>query len=87
MVKINLGELKSMVDDLAAYLEEELGVKPVIDGGKVMVEGEGGDVRVRDVKLHIKKFLHRRGLRRRFRVLVNKDDVKLVSLELEEEEE
>jgi len=85
LVTINLGDLKDMRDDVAALLEEKLGVKPVVDVGRIVLEGTA--VRARDVKLYLKKFLHRKGLRRDFRIFVEKGEVDLVALEREEEEE
>lgn len=87
MVKVNLGELKDVKDDLAALLERKLGVKPVVEGGGVVIEDDDKTVKVKDVKLHLKKFLHSKGLRRKFRILVEKGELNIVALEQEEEEE
>ncbi|MFQ6134813.1 MAG: hypothetical protein ACE5KU_03230 [Nitrososphaerales archaeon] len=85
MVQINLGKLKDRGDDIVSLLEEKLGVSPVLEGGKVLLEDEDNPVRMKDVKTYLKKYLHREGLRKDTRILVEKGEVNFVTVKREEE--
>lgn len=85
LVQINLGKLKDRGEDIASLLEKKLGVSPVLEGGKVLLEDEDNPVRMKDVKTYLKKYLHREGLRKDTRILVEKGEVNLVKVEREEE--
>lgn len=87
MVQVVLGKLKDRGKDIAALLESKIGVSPVVEGDKITFEGGEKPVRVRDVKTYLKRFLHREGLKRDFRLLVQGGVVNVVELERVEEEE
>lgn len=83
VVQINLGKLKNG-EDIVLLLKEKLGVSPVLDGKKIILEGENNLVRIKDVKTYLKKFLHREGLRKKIRILVEKGEINLIEMEIEE---
>lgn len=85
LVQINLGRLKDKRDDIVSFLEAKLGVSSVVEGGKIVLSEEAGPVRMKDVKTYLKRYLHREGLRRETRILVEKGEVNFVEVEREEE--
>ncbi len=85
MVKINLGKLKNKESDVRAFLQEKLGVEPTVEGGSITVGDEDHPVKVGDVKTYLKRYVHREGLKKEARVLVEKGEVKIVQSKQEEE--
>jgi hypothetical protein len=88
-MKILLGTLKDKGDELAAFLEPRIGVKPEVGGGELDIEDSSikKGVRSRHVKTYIKRFLSIEKVRDDYRVLVDSGELRLVELEGEEEEE
>ena len=88
MVSINLGPLKDRSSDLIAFLEEKVGVKPELEGDTITFkEGEEEPPRGGLIKTYVKRFLHREGLRKRYRVLREKGVLNIIEVKVEEEEE
>ncbi len=88
-MKILLGTLKDKGEELAAFLEPRIGVKPEVGGGELDIE-DGAirkGVRSRHVKTYIKRFLSMEKVRQDYRVLVDDGELRVVELEREEEEE
>jgi hypothetical protein len=88
-MKILLGTLKDRGDELAAFLEPRIGVKPEVGGGELDIEDSSikKGIRSRHVKTYIKRFLSMKKVRDDYRVLVESGELRLVELEGEEEEE
>jgi len=88
-MKILLGTLKDKGDELAAFLEPRIGVKPEVGGGELDIEDKSmkAGIRSRHVKTYIKRFLSIEKVRDDYRVLVDSGELRLVELEGEEEEE
>jgi hypothetical protein len=88
-MKILLGTLKDKGDDLAAFLEPRIGVKPEVGGGELDIEDKSlkEGVRSRHVKTYIKRFLSMEKVRDDYRVLVDSGELRLVELETDEEVE
>ncbi len=86
-MKVVLGNLKDEGTDLLSFLEPRVGTKPTLSGSTLEIDDasvrEG--VKPRHVKTYIKRFLHSKGLRRKFRVLVNARELTVQELEVEEE--
>ncbi len=86
-LKVVLGNLKDEGTDLLSFLEPRVGTKPTLSGGTLEIDDasvrEG--VKPRHVKTYIKRFLHSKGLRRKFRVLVSARELTVQELEVEEE--
>jgi hypothetical protein len=88
-MKITLGTLKEKGDDLIAFLEPRVGVKPSISGDSMEIDDDGvrKGVKPRDVKTYIKRFLFMNGVRKKYRVFVQGKELTIQEIELEEEEE
>src|SRR5438309_7117718 len=88
-MKILLGTLKDKGDELAAFLEPRIGVKPEVGGSELDIEDSSikKGIRSRHVKTYIKRFLSIEKVRDDYRVLVESGELRLVELEREEEEE
>jgi hypothetical protein len=88
-LKISLGTIKDQGEELAAFLEPRVGVKPSVSGDTLEVEDgsirEG--VRPRHVKTYIKRFMYMKGIRRKYRVFVSGKELTIQEIELGEEEE
>jgi hypothetical protein len=88
-LKIALGTLKDKGDDLVAFLEPRVGVKPSISGDSIEIEEEGvrSGVRPRHVKTYIKRFLYMKGVRKNYRVFVAGKELTIQEIELGEKKE
>lgn len=88
-MKILLGALKDKADDLVSFLEPRVGTKPTSSGSEIAIEGSSirQGVKPRHVKTYVKRFLHKAGQRKAYRVLVTGDELSIVELEGVEEEE
>ncbi len=88
-MKINLGTIKDQGEELAAFLEPRVGVKPSVSGDTLEVEDgsirEG--VRPRHVKTYIKRFMYMKGVKKKYRVFVSGKELTIQEIELGEEEE
>jgi hypothetical protein len=86
-LKVILGNLKEEGSELLTFLEPRVGTKPTLAGGALEIDDtslrEG--VKPRHVKTYIKRFLHSKGLRKKFRVLVSARELTVQELEVEEE--
>jgi hypothetical protein len=88
-MKVNLGTLKDKGEQLAAFLEPRVGVRPSLSGDAMEIE-DGGvreGVKPRQVKTYVKRFLFMNGARKNYRVFVQGKDLTLQEIELGEEEE
>ncbi len=85
MVQINLGKSKVSGDEIVSLLNEKLDSSAVLDGKKILFKDDDKPVRMKDVKTYLKKYLHRKGLRKQIRILVDKGEVIFVELQQEEE--
>jgi len=88
-LKILLGTLKEKGDELAAFLEPRIGVKPEVSGAELEILDSAirKGLRSRHVKTYVKRFLSIEKVRQDYRVLVESGELRLVELEREEEEE
>ncbi len=88
-MKINLGTIKDQGEELAAFLEPRVGVKPSVSGNTMEVE-EGSireGVRPRHVKTYIKRFMYMKGIKKKYRVFVSGKELTIQEIELGEEKE
>jgi sRNA-binding protein len=88
-LKISLGTIKDQGEELAAFLEPRVGVKPSVSGDAL--EMEDGSirevVRPRHVKTYIKRFMYMKGVKKKYRVFVSGKELTIQEIELSEEEE
>jgi sRNA-binding protein len=88
-LKISLGTIKDQGEELAAFLEPRVGVKPSVSGDTLEMEDgsirEG--VRPRHVKTYIKRFMYMKGVKKKYRVFVTGKELMIQEIELGEEEE
>ncbi len=81
--------MKGKGDELVAFLEPRVGVKPSLSGDAIEIEDgsvrEG--VKPRHVKTYIKRFLYMNGVRKKYRVFVAGKELTIQEIELGEEEE
>lgn len=88
-MKVVLGTLKEKKEELAAFLEPRVGVKPSLSGDAMEIE-DGGvreGVKPRHVKTYIKRFLYMNGVRKKYRVFVSGKELTIQEIEVGEEEE
>jgi len=87
-LKISVGTLKDQREELAAFLEPRVGVKPSVSGDSLEMDDgsirEG--VRPRHVKTYIKRFMYTKGLKKNYRVFVSGKELTIQEIELGEEE-
>lgn len=84
-MQIQLGDLKDKAADLVKFLDEKAGIKSKAEGDKVEIEGE--DLQKSQVKTYLKRFLHVNKSRKDHKISVDGDAIKVLTLEVEEEEE
>jgi hypothetical protein len=87
-LKILLGNFKKS-EELISFLEPRVGTKPTLNGGEMEIDDSSvkKGLKPRHVKTYIKRFLHKVGERKSFRVLVQGKELRLVQLEGVEEKE
>ena len=88
-LKVILGNLKDKGEELQTFLEPRVGTKPSLSGGELEMEDSAirKGVKPRQVKTYVKRFLHQKGLRKTFRVLVSGSLLTIQELEREAEKE
>ena len=88
-MKIRLGALRDKADELVSFLEPRVGTKPSSSGSEIAIEDSSvrQGVKPRQVKTYVKRFLHKTGQRKSFRVLVAGGELTIVRLEGGEEQE
>lgn len=88
-MKILLGALRDRAEELVSFLEPRVGTKPSSSGSEIEIEDSSvrQGVKPRQVKTYVKRFLHKTGQRKAFRVLVKGGELSIVQLEGGEEEE
>lgn len=88
-LKVILGNLKDKGEEIQTFLEPRVGTKPSLSGGALEMEDSAirKGVRPKQVKTYLKRFLHQKGLRKTFRVLVSGSQLTIQELERKEEEE
>ena len=88
-MKINVGTLKDQKEDLASFLEPRVGAKPSVSGDSIEVEDQSirPGVRPRHVKTYIKRFMHMKGVKKKYRVFVAGRELTIQEIELSEKEE
>ena len=84
-MQIQLGDLKDKAADLVKFLDEKAGIKSKAEGDKVQIEGE--DLQKSQVKTYLKRFLHVNKSRKDHKISVDGESIKVLTLEVEEEEE
>jgi len=86
-VIVELGDLKDQASSLTPFLERRLGSSVKIDGGELVIEDVENRPTAKSslIKTYLKRYLHNSGLREKYRIFVEKDRVKVVKVEIEEE--
>ena len=84
MININVEKLKDKKNDLEIFLKQKLQEKNVtLEENKIVIKDES--LRRKDLKTYLKKFLHKEGLKNDYRILSDKEQIKLILIEKEEE--
>jgi hypothetical protein len=88
-MKIVLGEFKDNSDELAAFLEPRIGVKPKSSGDGLEIDDDSvrKAVKPRHVKTYIKRYLLKQGDRKHYKILVEGTEITMIYLEMEEDKE
>jgi hypothetical protein len=88
-MKIVLGEFKDNGEELAAFLEPRIGVKPKSSGNGLDIDDDSvrKAVKPRHVKTYIKRFLLKQGDRKHYKIIVEGTELTMVYLEMEEDKE
>ena len=88
-MEIALGTLKEKGDELIAFLEPRVGVKPSRSGDTLEIDEEAmrKGLKKKQVKTYIKRFLFMNNVRKRYRVLVSGSELTIQELEISEEAE
>ncbi len=86
MININVEKLKDKKNDLLTFLQQKLQENNVsLEENKIVVKDES--LQRKDIKTYLKKFLHKEGLKKDYRILSDKEQIKFIIIEKEEEEE
>ena len=80
------GENEKLVDKLVGFLKEKTGGEVAADSKIVTLKGEGEGLTKKYVRITLKKFLHKNELSELFRVIGQKDMLKVKERRLEEED-
>lgn len=91
-IKVDASELKreksDVVKNLTEFLKDKTSADVTAEAQTVTVKGEGDAVTKKYVKVLLKKFLHKQGMKESFRVIMNEDNtLKVKERRLYEEQE
>ncbi len=84
LVRINLNKLKDKGQEIGSYLEEKLRVSSKFESGKFILIENDNDIRMKDLKTYLKKYIYREGLKNEIRILIHNREVNLKSIEKKE---
>lgn len=85
MIRINIGGIKDLKEDLSKFLKEKTSVEPKIEGEVMTLEGvDESKLSVAFVKTYLKRFLYNKRLRRSYRLSVNKKEISILAVKKEE---
>jgi len=88
LVTIILGDLKKEASEISTFIQEKTSLKVEYSGENMDIQSEQENkVSTRHLKVYLKRFLHNRGIRKNYRVFVNKDEISIIKRPDEEEEE
>lgn len=87
-MKIELGTLKDKGEDLSKFLGPRVGTEAKIDGSAIEIDAEQAKkgLKSKTVKTYVKRFLFMNGVREKYRVFVEGDQLTIQEYELSEEE-
>lgn len=80
VLQINLGKLKNKNEIITNYLEEKLGIKTSQEGNLILLDDNKYKIKKKDIKLYLKKFLYREGLKTNSRILIDNDTIHIIEL-------
>ncbi len=89
-IEVNVSGLENEAkNDLGSFIEGKLSVKATRDGDIITLEDKSERTHVpkTEVKTYLKRFLHQKKLRKKYRVLSEEGALTFVKLKLEEGEE
>jgi len=81
------GDEKDLISKLVDFLKEKTGVEVAEASEVVTVKGQGEALSKKYIRITVKKFLHKHKLTEQFRVIGDKDQLKIKMRKLGEEEE
>jgi len=81
------GDEKDLISKLVDFLKEKTGVEVSEASEVVTVKGQGEALSKKYIRITVKKFLHKHELTEQFRVIGDKDQLKIKMRKLGEEEE
>jgi len=68
------GEGREIIQSLADFLKEKTYAEVENESNKIIVKGEGAAVSKKYLRVLVKKFLHRKGLKEYFRVISHEEE-------------
>jgi hypothetical protein len=77
MITVDASEIKEEINSISDFLKLRTAMSIDIKGGKLLLHLEDKTVSGRDVKTYVKRFLHRRGLSKIYRVTEDKDTLRI----------
>ena len=77
MITIDIGELKNERDELSEFFKSKLRAS-IIAKDKMLVITSEETLSAKDVKEHVKRFLHQKGLSEIYRVIEEKEVLRII---------
>ncbi len=90
MVDVDISNLDGdLKEELSGFIESKLAVKSERDGDKISFEdkSERTHVRAPEVRTILKRFIHTKGIRKKYRLLSEEGSLKFVKLHEEKEKD
>ena len=80
MIEVDLGDLKKSGKEISRLLQDKLGTDVSLKGSKLIVSemGNGPQLGVKEMKVEVKRVLHRLSLSDKCRVLVEHHSIRIV---------
>ncbi len=93
MLSVDVSDLEGdLKDELSGFIESRLAVKSERNGDKISFDDKSDRTHVRgpEVRTYLKRFMHTKGIRKKYRLLSDEGNLKFVKLredQTKEEEE
>jgi hypothetical protein len=81
LITIDASDLKKELEALAEFLESKLQISITIKNKMLVIDDSKVPIRTRDVKTHLKQFIHYIGLSEEYRVTVDHSVIRILKVE------
>lgn len=78
MITVDASALKEEVNTLTEFLQSKLQTSITMKGKTLLIDDSSAPIKTKDVKMHLNRFIHKRGFSKEYRVTVNRSLIIIV---------